>query len=200
MRWVMEAIDLVGVGDHAALDFVNSTAQQGGQHFELLGDGRLYLRWLRLAGLIDDSDASAIGERFSNAELDATAAEAIRVREWLRPVIAEWAGTGAGSVPPEVRGRLNDILGADSRFAQLADDSRIAEHRRWTEVRQLLVPPAFAAAALLGEGDPNLVRRCDGVGCPMWFYDRTKSHRRRWCSMAWCGNRSKARNHRSRRA
>ncbi len=97
MRWVMEATDLVGVGDHGALDFINSTAEQGGQRFELLGDGRSYLRWLRLAGLIDDADASAIEERFSDTELDAAAAEAVRVREWLRSVIAEWAGTGAGS-------------------------------------------------------------------------------------------------------
>jgi predicted RNA-binding Zn ribbon-like protein len=26
----------------------------------------------------------------------------------------------------------------------------------------------------------------------LWFFDRTKSHRRRWCSMAVCGNRHKA--------
>jgi len=34
----------------------------------------------------------------------------------------------------------------------------------------------------------------------MWFYDRTKSHRRRWCSMALCGNRAKARAHRERQS
>nr|WP_254214234.1 CGNR zinc finger domain-containing protein [Burkholderia multivorans] len=25
----------------------------------------------------------------------------------------------------------------------------------------------------------------------LWFLDRTKSHRRRWCSKALCGNRQK---------
>jgi predicted RNA-binding Zn ribbon-like protein len=40
------------------------------------------------------------------------------------------------------------------------------------------------------------VRNCEG--CSIWFYDHTKAHRRRWCSMALCGNRSKARSHRQR--
>jgi len=44
-------------------------------------------------------------------------------------------------------------------------------------------------ASLLAAGDRHLVRQCDGVDCTMWFYDRTKAHRRRWCSMALCGNR-----------
>ncbi|MDX3854896.1 CGNR zinc finger domain-containing protein [Streptomyces sp. AK02-01A] len=36
----------------------------------------------------------------------------------------------------------------------------------------------------------------------LWFYDRTKSHRRRWwwCSMETCGNRTKVRARRSRAA
>jgi predicted RNA-binding Zn ribbon-like protein len=31
------------------------------------------------------------------------------------------------------------------------------------------------------------------------FYDRTKSHKRRWCSMALCGNRHKVAEFRKRR-
>ena len=33
---------------------------------------------------------------------------------------------------------------------------------------------------------------------PLMFYDRSKSHARRWCSMAVCGNRAKATAHRVR--
>jgi predicted RNA-binding Zn ribbon-like protein len=42
------------------------------------------------------------------------------------------------------------------------------------------------------------VRRCEGVDCVLWFYDRTKAHRRRWCSMEGCGNRAKVARFRSR--
>ena len=56
----------------------------------------------------------------------------------------------------------------------------------------LLGPVAEAAAHLLVEGDFALVRQCEHPDCILWFYDRTKSHKRRWCSMAQCGNRQKA--------
>jgi predicted RNA-binding Zn ribbon-like protein len=64
----------------------------------------------------------------------------------------------------------------------------------------LLVPPAHAAADLLAHGDPALVRNCAGPACTLRFYDRTKAHQRRWCSMAVCANRAKARAHRERQS
>ncbi len=52
---------------------------------------------------------------------------------------------------------------------------------------------------LLVEGDFELVRNCEHPDCILWFYDRTRSHKRRWCSMATCGNRYKAARFRERR-
>ena len=57
---------------------------------------------------------------------------------------------------------------------------------------QLLAPVARSAAWLLEHGDPTLVRRCGGSGCVLLFYDTTKNHSRRWCSMEGCGSRAKA--------
>jgi predicted RNA-binding Zn ribbon-like protein len=53
------------------------------------------------------------------------------------------------------------------------------------------VPVAEAVATLLAKGDFSLVRKCECPDCTLWFHDRTKSHHRRWCSMALCGNRMK---------
>ncbi|MNR58262.1 CGNR zinc finger [compost metagenome] len=64
---------------------------------------------------------------------------------------------------------------------------------------QYLAPLAEMAAQLLVEGDFNLVRECEHPDCVLWFYDRTKSHRRRWCSMALCGNRHKVAEFRKRK-
>ncbi len=196
----MDATDLIGLGDHPALEFLNSTATPGRERVELIGDGPSYLAWLGRAGLIDAAGREA-ATAFSPAELDAVAAQAIQLREWLRPVIAAWAAT-PGSVPPAaVRDRLNQILAADCRFPQLGDgpdgQPRVHQRRRWQDPRQLLVPPAEAVALLISTGDPQLVRPCEGSACTLWFYDRTRSHRRRWCSMAACGNRAKAARHRS---
>jgi predicted RNA-binding Zn ribbon-like protein len=49
-------------------------------------------------------------------------------------------------------------------------------------------------------GDFSLIRRCEHPECVLWFYDRTKAHKRRWCSMALCGNRHKVAQFRKRKA
>jgi hypothetical protein len=53
-------------------------------------------------------------------------------------------------------------------------------------------------ADLICREDFRLIRACDGPACTLLFLDRTKSHARRWCSMAVCGNRAKAAAHRAR--
>jgi len=37
--------------------------------------------------------------------------------------------------------------------------------------------------------------RCQNPACVLWFFDTTRNGTRRWCSMAVCGNRAKARRH-----
>lgn len=49
--------------------------------------------------------------------------------------------------------------------------------------------------------DPDAVLRgCDGPTCRMLYLDRSRGHRRRWCSMERCGNAAKAKQHRTRTA
>jgi predicted RNA-binding Zn ribbon-like protein len=199
----MEGADLIGLACHPALDFLNSTGISGRNRIELLGDGQAYLTWLTHELLVDARDVDAVADRFSTTELDRAAVEAVALREWLRPVVAAWAGASAGPVLPQrVCDHLNEILATDHQYMQLdgASDGppALRTRRHWTQSRQLLVPPAEAAAQLLNACDRNLVRNCEGHACTLWFFDQAKSHRRRWCSMAVCGNREKSRNHRAR--
>lgn len=55
----------------------------------------------------------------------------------------------------------------------------------------LLVPVAEAAGDLLCHADFSLVRKCENPPCLRYFYDLSKNHARRWCSMSVCGNRMK---------
>jgi predicted RNA-binding Zn ribbon-like protein len=50
------------------------------------------------------------------------------------------------------------------------------------------------------EGTWERFRLCDDPGCRTVFYDRSKNHSGRWCSMRSCGNRAKVRAFRERRA
>jgi predicted RNA-binding Zn ribbon-like protein len=55
----------------------------------------------------------------------------------------------------------------------------------------LLAAVARSAAELVAEGAKARLRLCANPNCGLFFYDKSRTHRRRWCSMAVCGNRSK---------
>jgi predicted RNA-binding Zn ribbon-like protein len=55
----------------------------------------------------------------------------------------------------------------------------------------LLAAIARSGAELIAEGASQNLKRCANPECPILFYDDSRTHRRRWCSMALCGNRSK---------
>jgi predicted RNA-binding Zn ribbon-like protein len=65
--------------------------------------------------------------------------------------------------------------------------------------RRALATVALDAARMLGTpGQAGRIRICASETCSARFYDRSPAARRRWCSMALCGNEAKARRHRER--
>ena len=55
----------------------------------------------------------------------------------------------------------------------------------------LLAAIARSAAEIIAEGAKARLRICANPHCGLFFYDDSRTRRRRWCSMATCGNRSK---------
>jgi predicted RNA-binding Zn ribbon-like protein len=55
----------------------------------------------------------------------------------------------------------------------------------------LLAAIARSAAEIADEGTVARVRVCANPECGLFFYDGSRTKRRRWCSMAVCGNRHK---------
>lgn len=197
----MEPVDvIVGLAGDPALELLNTSAipAPGAEVIELIGSGQAYLDWSRRTGLIDATDQHEVADAFSPEEVDEVATVARALRGRLRPAVMAWASDASARIPHPLIDELNSVLALSDRFAQLqADDGilQLRDHRRWTTAPQLLVPPAEAWSRLLTEGDPALIRQCEG--CTIIFYDRTKAHRRRWCSMAICGNREKVRRFRA---
>lgn len=66
-------------------------------------------------------------------------------------------------------------------------------------VEAALATVARDAVELLGGRDVELLGACEGWGCGMVFINGSRSKRRRWCSMAECGNLSKVHGYRQRR-
>ena len=63
---------------------------------------------------------------------------------------------------------------------------------------RLLAVRAALAWATLHEHSPGRLRPCANPECRLFLLDRSKANTGRWCSMARCGNRLKARRHYSR--
>jgi predicted RNA-binding Zn ribbon-like protein len=171
------------LADDLALDFVNTKFGVGDGRREWLDSDARVLDWLQRAGL-PTLKFKARARR--GALLDA----ALALRESARGLIEKRKGGLIGS--PAV---LNRLLALDSSFSQLVwskqQSARREQLQRVTSIEALLVPVAQAVATLIAEADFSLVRECESSDCTVWFYDRTKAHRRRWCSMALCGNRMK---------
>jgi predicted RNA-binding Zn ribbon-like protein len=56
------------------------------------------------------------------------------------------------------------------------------------------------AASAMADGTWTRLKACRADDCHWAFYDHARNHSRHWCSMAVCGNRTKARTYRQRHA
>ena len=84
---------------------------------------------------------------------------------------------------------------------EVADDGTpvIGERQPADPVKRALAAVALDAARMLGTpAEAARIRVCASATCSARFYDRSPAGRRRWCSMALCGNEAKARRHRER--
>ena len=190
------------VGDALCLDLLNTVVE--GQ--DLLPDFDRYLRWLSEAGADAGGGIPAGVLARWRAEPSVTAATLASVKELRETLrVAVQAFAAGKRVPERVLAMLNPLLARSPARAELVrgtGEEATRLHKRfrihWQEPTDLLAPIAESAADLFSGADPSLVRQCDGAGCTMLFLDRTKNHRRRWCSMAVCGNRAKVAAHRAR--
>jgi predicted RNA-binding Zn ribbon-like protein len=64
--------------------------------------------------------------------------------------------------------------------------------RRSGTVDEGLASLAREAVAILGGEEAGLLRECGRPECTQVYLDRSRGHRREWCSMKTCGNRVKA--------
>lgn len=190
------------VGDHPAMEFLNTHATPGGVATEFLASGAEFLNWLERADLIDASTAAKFrADPASAAQLDVMAKGARALREWLRAFVRRHAGQPLTAAAEAELGPLNLLLAGDKSYAKVTGGpERLALQRlrRWETPEELLQPIAAAIADLVCHADFRLIRACEGHDCSLMFLDRTKAHARRWCSMALCGNRAKAAAHRAR--
>src|SRR5215831_4709069 len=201
------------IGDHLALDFLNSIAAPWGREIEWLVNGRDFVACLERAHAVPANVSADFRAHFESRALNTAASQARELREWFRGFVRKQAGKPLGRRVLHDLAPLNQLLARDEAYRQIvisttgdgeADDGgglqplRWQVKRRWASPKSLLLPIAEAMGELVCQKDFTLVRKCEGPTCTLWFLDVSKGHARRWCSMAVCGNRAKAAAHRAR--
>jgi predicted RNA-binding Zn ribbon-like protein len=180
------------LGGRPALDFVNTLRERWRRNVECLASAQDLTSWLVASGLLP-APGPADGELLSTAR---TLREAIDAG--VRAAIAGDAAP-AGALA-EIDGWLAQAPLRPALHAAADGQPRLAAPTCETP-RHALGLVALDAAQMLGRPEQRArVRVCASETCSARFYDRSPGARRRWCSMAACGNVAKARRFRERAA
>lgn len=176
------------VGGRLALDFVNIVPRNG------------KLSWNQLIAFLESArivTPERGGELLALSRSDPQAAESLlrkaqRIAAALR--LAFEAILHRQRVLQEWIEPVNEIL----RITE-GHDELVATDSEWeiqfvaseSGLEWLLAAVARSAAEIIAEGPRARLRLCANPRCGLFFYDTSRTHRRRWCSMTVCGNRHK---------
>jgi predicted RNA-binding Zn ribbon-like protein len=192
--------DLELVGGRLCLDLVNTVdPRHKAQRDEYLDSYRALVEWAAYVGALPAPTAERLA----------------RIGD-ERPAQAERVRTRATTL----RDALYDLFAPARRPATIDDGLAVLNeelHRAFAQavltrdgdkyalnfvcddqLDQMLWPIARSAHDLLLSPSRHRVKECDGDGCGWLFLDMSKAGRRRWCSMASCGNRTKVQRYRHR--
>ncbi|MFE2728678.1 CGNR zinc finger domain-containing protein [Kitasatospora sp. NPDC059327] len=165
------------IGEPLALDLLN-TRWAGTPVNDLLDEPGGFGIWLSSAGLADRCEAGADGLAALRTARDALAA-AVRDLD------------GPGAVGAPATEALNAVL-RHGRLRRELGPAGPAEHVEVDAPRWLAAWLAVADFLDLIGRDAHRIKKCAHQACILHFFDTSQNGRRRWCSMAVCGNRAKA--------
>ena len=125
---------------------------------------------------------------------DADLRHAVALREAIRGVIA--ANSGSAVYPVDLatlneaaaRSRLRPRFGTDGRARLEPDEPGVVG------AMGRIVAAVYTAMA---QPDWRRLKLCGSATCRWAFFDRSRNQSSRWCTMASCGNRAKARRFRT---
>jgi predicted RNA-binding Zn ribbon-like protein len=179
------------VGNHLALNFLNTNPHLEDGPREFLPDATAFVRWLAAAGLTLSPGAQSAMRAWSQSPKAARFMKDLRrFREDLRAAVFK---VESGTLPAKsFLDEVNHLLARRPRQSVLVKEGRSLVRKYFFEPD---TPEAFraliaeAVASLIADTDHSRVRKCPS--CVVHFLDTSKKGSRRWCSMNICGNKVK---------
>jgi predicted RNA-binding Zn ribbon-like protein len=192
---------VVLLGGRLAVDFANAPSYPGSPNDDLSWEG--FVTFLEASHVVSAERGAhllTLSETDPKAAF-AVLARAVRLRDALRGVFA--AIVRNERVNRELAEPINEILRITEGHDELVFGNgnwKLEFIAREGGLDWLLAAIARSGAEILVEGSEARIRRCANPGCELFFCDKSRTHRRRWCSMAICGNRQKVASFARRRA
>ena len=183
------------VADDPCLDFLNTQMILKGNPVDTLETFGDLVSWIQESSIETVSDFS-VQKLDGKPEAARALSEAKRFREMLRDMVVKLIE--GKRVPDSTFQQINLYMSRmEAHPVLLRDKNRFVKRSQNTidSPMDLLAPIAEAAANLLSTADYSLIHKCENDRCILYFYDTTRNHARRWCSMKACGNRHKAATH-----
>jgi predicted RNA-binding Zn ribbon-like protein len=189
--------EVLKIGGDLAVDFAN-TVHSPGDPAGTLHSWSDLIDFLELRGGVAPGDGARLrvmGETDARG-CAAAFAQALQLRETIRAMLGAMASKRSlrAQWVAEVNQALAWGAGA-SRLLRQDTGWRLGFSPGPAGPLRVLAPVARAIADLAASGRSAEIGRCANPGCVLYFRDRSRTRRRRWCSMAVCGNRMKVATH-----
>ena len=182
------------------LDFLNTDDTDDGLPDEKLPTLESALTWFVDRGVIHHEGADRVRSKAA-ASAHLAADDLARVHG-VRSALREVAQSVVEHRAPERAAleTVNHALHARQIIELVpSEDGCSVDHRHVGDpVDDALARLADPLVIELSSGHPERIRQCDAHDCWWFFYDDSRTQRRRWCNMATCGNRAKAARFRAR--
>ncbi|WP_066399739.1 CGNR zinc finger domain-containing protein [Neobacillus mesonae] len=187
------------VGERLCLDFVNTISWRESEDkrrdwfmsYDKLVD------WSHHAGILEEEQAQLLLKKSVHdpSEAEQTLAQAIQLREVIYRIFRSF--TKEELINPEDLTNFNKVIHHYYQLIHLVRMGNVfSMHLEIPEgAFDSMLPPIVQSAVdiLTSEKDLKRVSQCEGDQCGWLFFDTSRNRSRRWCSMADCGNRAKAR-------
>ncbi|GGH78650.1 putative RNA-binding Zn ribbon-like protein [Pullulanibacillus pueri] len=186
------------IGGRLCLDFANTVGWHDSREKseELLTSYEELVNWSLQANIFNQQQSLSLLKKAQSQP--SKAKEILQQAIELRESIYQIFSLVSNNEPPASRDLsiLNKALGHAYGLIRLVP----GEHKfslkflNCGETLDGMLPPIVQSAIdiLTSEKELSRVKKCEGAPCGWLFLDTSRNRSRRWCSMADCGNRAKA--------
>lgn len=187
------------VGERLCLDFVNTISwrESDNKRRDWFSSYEKLVDWSHHAGILEEKQTQLLLEKSVHdpSEAEQTLAQAIQLREAIYRIFRSF--TNGELINPEVLTNFNKVIRHYYQLMHLVPMEY--DFSMYFDIPEgafdSMIPPIVQSAVdiLTSENDLKRVKQCEGDPCGWLFFDTSRNRSRRWCSMADCGNRAKAR-------